>query len=101
MNKEALSWSFITSYYYSKFLMAVKSMAWDERYLFLKEMYDAKYPENKWEERSQDPVTDMMEYVARKDYLHFFCMGFTVDEDGYYIVHRMMRKAMTIFRTLR
>lgn len=101
MNKEALSWSFITSYYYSKFLMAVKSMAWDERYLFLKEMYDAKYPDNKWEERSQDPVTDMMEYVARKDYLHFFCMGFTVCEDGYYTVHEKMREAMMTFRTIR
>ena len=49
-----------------------------------------------------EPIKDMMEYVARKDYLHFFCMGFTVKEDGYYTVHdKMMREAMRTFRTIR
>jgi hypothetical protein len=45
-----------------------------------------------WEERSENPIQDMMEYVARKEYFHFFCMGFTVFEDGRYIVHEQIRE---------
>jgi len=101
MNKADLSWSFITGYYYPKFLTVLKGMEWDERYNFLKELYDDKNPATLWEERSEEPIKDMMEYVARKDYLHFFCMGFTVCEDGYYTVHEKVREAMVTFRTLR
>ena len=39
---------------------------------------------------------DMMEYVARKDYLHFFYMGFTVQETGHYTVHKLMREAVLL-----
>ena len=101
MNRADLSWSFITGYYYPKFLVVLNSIEWDERYRFLRAMYDDKHPEAIWEERSEEPIKDMMEYVARKDYLHFFCMGFTVNEEGYYTVHEMMREAMRTFRTLR
>ncbi len=101
MSKDDLSWSFITAYYYPKFLIVVKEMEWDERYNFLKALYDDKQNENEWEERSDEPIKDMIDYVARKGYLHFFCMGFTVCEDGYYTVHEMMREAMRTFRTLR
>ena len=44
---------------------------------------------------------DMMEYVARKDYLHFFYMGFTVQETGHYTVHRLMREAISKYRRIR
>ena len=96
-----LSWAFITGYYYPKFKVVAKSMEWDERYQFLKELYDDKHKEAIWEERSGEPIKDMMEYVARKDYFHFFCMAFTVQEDGWYQVHKMMREAMRTFRTIR
>ena len=102
MNNPAdLSWAFIQGYYYSKFLTVVKSMEWDERYEFLRTLYNDKHTDENWEERSDNAIQDMMEYVARKDYLHFFCMGFSVEETGHYTVHRMMRQAMMTFRTLR
>ncbi len=101
MNKADVSWSFITGYYYPKFLTVLKRMEWDERYTFLREMYDDKHPDTVWEERSDEPIKDMMDYVARKDYLHFFCMGFTVNDDGYYTVHHKMREMIWTFRTLR
>ena len=100
MNSD-LSWAFITGYYYPKFLRVIKELEWDERYSFLTTLYNDKHPDEIWEERSEEPIKDMMEYVARKDYLHFFCMGFSVDETGHYTVHRMMREAMMTFRTLR
>ncbi len=100
MNSD-LSWAFITGYYYPKFLRVIKQLEWDERYSFLTTLYNDKHPDEIWEERSEEPIKDMMEYVARKDYLHFFCMGFSVDETGHYTVHRMMREAMMTFRTLR
>jgi len=100
MNSD-LSWAFITGYYYPKFLRVIKQLEWDERYSFLTTLYNDKHPDEIWEERSDEPIKDMMEYVARKDYLHFFCMGFSVDETGHYTVHRMMREAMMTFRTLR
>jgi hypothetical protein len=96
-----LSWAFITGYYYPKFLIVIKQLEWDERYLFLTTLYNDKHPDEIWQERSEEPIKDMMEYVARKDYLHFFCMGFSVEETGHYTVHRMMRQAMMTFRTLR
>ncbi len=100
MNSD-LSWAFITGYYYPKFLRVIKQLEWDERYSFLTTLYNDKHPDEIWEERSEEPIKDMMEYVARKDYLHFFCMGFSVEETGHYTVHRMMRQAMMTFRTLR
>lgn len=97
MNPDDLSWAFIRGYYFSRFLMVVKNMEWDERYEFLRAIYDDKHPDAKWEERSDDPIQDMMEYVGRKDYFHFFCMGFTVFEDGRYIVHEKIRDLMARF----
>jgi len=94
MSVEDKSWAFITGFYYPKFLIFVKNMVWDERYRFLRGLYDDANPEQLWEERSTEPVKDMMEYVLRKDYLHFFCMGFTVKEDGRYTVHRAIRDMM-------
>ena len=101
MNPNDLSWAFITGYYYPKFLVVAKGMEWDERYNFLRTLYDDKHKENMWEERSENPISNMMEYVARKDYLHFFCMGFTVGEDGHYQVRRLMREMMMTYRSIR
>ena len=92
MNNEDFSWAYIHGYYYPKFLIMIKNMLWDERYAFLKSIYNDKNTENLWEERSESPIQDMMEYVARKEYFHFFCMGFTVFEDGRYIVHEQIRE---------
>ena len=100
-NQADLSWAFIQGYYYPKFLSVVKSMEWDERYEFLKTIYNDRNTDSHWEERSETPVKDMMEYVARKDYLHFFCMGFTVLESGHYTVHKLMRETITRYRRIR
>ena len=61
MNPADLSWSFIQGYYYPKFLNVVKNMEWDERYQFLKTIYDDKNPKTLWETRSEEPIQDMME----------------------------------------
>ncbi len=61
MNRADLSWSFITGYYYPKFITVLKSMECDERYRYLRAMYDDKHPEEIWEERSEHPMKDMME----------------------------------------
>jgi hypothetical protein len=100
-NPADLSWAFIQGYYYPKFLKVVKEMEWDERYQFLKTIYNDKNPDSIWEERSEAPIQDMMEYVARKDYTHFFYMGFTVQETGHYTVHRLMREAVSKYRRIR
>ena len=97
MNSEDFSWSFIQGYYYPKFLIMIKKMAWDERYEFLRAIYNDKNPETLWEERSEEPIKDMMDYVARKDYLHFFYMGFTVFNDGKYIVHEKIRELIWLY----
>ncbi len=97
MNKEDASWAFLRGYYFPKFLIVIKSLQWDERYEWLKSIYNDKHSENPWEERSEDPIKDMMEFVAKKDYFHFFCMAVTVQEDGSYRIHRMLSKAIYRF----
>ena len=97
MNKDDFSWAFIHGYYYPKFLIMVKAMDWDERYDFLTALYNDKHPDAIWEERSDEPIRDLMEYVAKKDYFHFFCMGFTVFEDGRYIVHEKIRELIWLY----
>jgi hypothetical protein len=90
VNKEDASWAFLRGYYFPKFLIVIKSLEWDERYEWLKAIYNDKYPEAHWEERSEDPIRDMMEYVARKDYFHFFCMAVSVQESVLIRLHRML-----------
>jgi hypothetical protein len=97
MNKADSTWAFLRGYYFPKFLIVIKSLPWDERYEWLKAIYNDKHPDAHWEERSDDPVRDMMEYVARKDYFHFFCMGATVEDSGAYRIHRMLAKAVYRF----
>ena len=92
-NAKDISWACITGYYYPKFLIVIKGLPWDERYLYLRNIYDEMH-EEKWEERSDTPIEDMITYVARKDYFHFFCMGFSVEDNGYYIVHQPIRDTM-------
>ncbi len=101
MNMSDLSWAYLTTYYFPKFKVVLRNMEWDERYTFLCEIYNDRHPDNHWEERSAEPIKDMIEYVARKDYFHFFCMGFTVADTGHYTVHQKMREAMAIFRRIR
>jgi hypothetical protein len=97
VNKADSTWAFLRGYYFPKFLIVIKSLEWDERYEWLKAIYNDRHPEALWEERSDDPVRDMMEYVARKDYFHFFCMAVTVEETGEYRLHRMLGKAVYLF----
>jgi hypothetical protein len=66
MNATDLSWAFITGYYYPKFLVVAKGMEWDERYEFLRTLYDDKNTDTKWEERSENPISDMMNMLHEK-----------------------------------
>jgi hypothetical protein len=91
------TWAFMRGYYYPKFIKVIKSLEWDVRYEWLKEIYNDRHPNDLWEERSDDPVKDMMEYVVKKDYFHFFCMAVTVEENGSYRIHRMLSKAVYNF----
>ena len=93
-SQQDLSQAFIYGYYFNKFMIYIKSIEWDERYEFFRAIYNDKHPEAPWEERSDQPVQDMIEYAARKEYVHFFWMGFTVNEDGTYIVHEKIRYLM-------
>jgi|TARA_R110000824_G_scaffold197264_6_gene380709 hypothetical protein len=101
MERADLTWAFLTTYYFPKFKVVLRSMKWDERYEYLCELYNDFNPDQPWEKRSTEPIKDMIEYVARKDYFHFFCMGFTVADTGHYTIHTKMREAMATFRRIR
>jgi hypothetical protein len=96
-NKEDTTWAFLRGYYYPKFITVIKSLEWDERYEWLKEIYNDRNPDNLWEERSSDPIKDMMDYVAKKDYFHFFCMAVSVEETGEYRIHKMLSRAIYLY----
>ena len=68
----------------------------DSTWAFMRGYY-YRHPSNLWEERSEDPVKDMMAYVSKKEYFHFFCMGVTVEDNGDYRIHRMLSKAVYNF----
>ncbi len=97
MIQEENTWAFLRGYYYPKFVIVLKSLAWDERYLWLRNIYNDANPNSLWEERTNDPIKDMMEYLSRKDYFHFFCMGVTVNENGSYKIHRVVSNCVYRF----
>ena len=67
-----LTWYYLRESYYPQFKEGVTKMPWDERFSVLRELYDAK-EELPWEIRTEDPVADMMNWVAKKgDEAHSF-----------------------------
>ena len=83
---EDLTWSYLRDFYYPRFRNSVTHIAWEHRYPILKTLYDHG-SEKSWEERSGDPIADMMGWAARKGYWAFFSRGVTVSPDGSFTVH--------------
>lgn len=83
---EDLTWGYLRDFYYPRFRNSIGLIPWDVRYPLLRELYDNN-SEKPWEERSSDPVSDMMDWVARKGYWVFFQLGVTVRPDGSFTVH--------------
>ena len=43
-----------------------------------------------WEERGEDPVEAMMEYIYEKTYFAIFCKGVIVGNDGSFKLHKLI-----------
>lgn len=88
------TWLMLRIYYYPQFLEGVIDSPWSERYEILKILYDEGNPEQGWEIRSEKPMEDMMEYVAKKGYFKFFCAGTTVNKDGSFSFHPLLTECL-------
>ena len=91
-----LTWYYLRESYYPQFKAGVTKMPWDVRFTILRELYDAK-DELPWEVRTEDPVADMMNWVAKKGdeaYFTFFCNGVTVNSDGSFKLHKNISQAL-------
>jgi DNA-directed RNA polymerase subunit H (RpoH/RPB5) len=91
-----LTWYYLRESYYPQFKEGVTKMPWDERFNLLRELYDAK-DELPWEVRTEDPVADMMNWVAKKGdeaYFTFFCNGVVVNSDGSFKLHKNISHAL-------
>jgi len=88
-----LTWSYLRDFYYPRFRNSVGLIHWDQRYPLLRRLYDHG-SESDWEERSSDPVADMMDWVARKGYWVFFQFGVDVNEDGSFTVHPIISRML-------
>jgi hypothetical protein len=83
--REALeTWQYLRSAYYPRFVEGITQLLWSERYDVLKEIY------GDWEQRSNDPVEDMMDYVYKNTYFAIFCKGVVVNDDGSFKIHRLI-----------
>ena len=60
------TWYYLRESYFPQFLEGVTKLPWDERFALLRELYDADGEDLPWEIRSEDPVADMMGWVAKK-----------------------------------
>jgi hypothetical protein len=85
--QEALeTWRYLRMAYYPRFVEGVTALPWDERFQVLKEIHGS------WEDRGEDPVEAMMEYVFDKSYFAIFCKGVTVTNDGSFSLHHLVSK---------
>lgn len=91
------TWYYLRESYFPQFLEGVTKLPWDERFALLRELYDADGEDLPWEIRSDDPVADMMGWVAKKGtegYFTFFCKGITVQPNGAFKLHRNISKCL-------
>ena len=88
-----LTWSYLRDFYYPRFRNSVTHLPWEYRYPILKTLYDHG-SEIHWEERSGDPIADMMNWAARKGYWTFFARGVNVSPDGSFTVHRHISRLL-------
>jgi len=84
---EDLAWGYLREFYYPRFRNSIGLIPWERRYEILKDLYDNREASPRWEERSGDPIRDMMEWVGRKGYWTFFLRGVDVRSDGSFKVH--------------
>lgn len=90
---EDLTWSYLRDFYYPRFRNGVAMMTWEQRYPIMRTLYDHG-SEDPWEERSRDPIADMMDWVARKGYWTFFSRGVIVRPDGSFTVHPIISRLL-------
>jgi len=81
IDPETATWYYLKVGYYPQFKLGVKDLDWDARFTLLRDLYDRK-DDDKWELRSDDPIADMMAYVAKNGYFTFFVRGIDVFPDG-------------------
>jgi len=82
---EALeTWQYLRSAYYQRFVEGITQLPWDQRFEVLKIIHGA------WEDRGEDPVEAMMEYVFEKTYFALFCKGVVVNPDGSFKLHNLI-----------
>ena len=86
-NPQDLAWGYLREFYYPRFRNSIGLIPWEKRYGILKDLYDNREEDTRWEERSGDPIRDMMEWVGRKGYWTFFLRGVDVMPDGSFKVH--------------
>ena len=83
--KDALeTWQYLRSAYYPRFVEGVTNLPWDQRFEVLKSIH------GDWEDRGEDPVEAMMEYIYDNGYFRIFCKGVVVMEDGSFKLHPLI-----------
>ena len=78
------TWQYLRACYYPQFVAGVVKLPWDKRFEVLKEIH------GDWENKGEDPVETMIEYVIDKTYFPFFCKGITVYENGSFKLHKLI-----------
>ena len=84
-NPEAITMEYLSRFYFPSFLTSVTQLEWDGRYRALKAIYDAGAAlkgSEPWEERTDEPIADMMQWVGYKGYFPFFCRGVVIESNG-------------------
>jgi len=78
------TWKYLRSAYYPRFVEGITSLSWDERFDVLREIHGS------WEDRGEDPIESMMEYIYDKTYFAIFCKGVVVNNNGSFKLHRLI-----------
>lgn len=92
-NPEAITMEYLSRFYFPSFCSMITQLEWDDRYRILKDIYDAGAAikgYEPWEERSDNPIADMMVWVGYKGYFAFFCRGVLIQSDGSFTILRAL-----------
>jgi hypothetical protein len=78
------TWEYLRASYYPRFKTGIIQLSWDERFEVLKTIH------GDWEDRGDDPLLSMIEYISEKGYFSIFCKGVDVFEDGSFKIHKLI-----------
>jgi len=81
-DRQLKTWQYLRACYYPQFIAGIIKLPWYQRFEVLKTLH------GDWENRGDDPVEAMIEYVIENTYFPFFCKGATVLEDGSFKLHK-------------